>query len=67
MKESVLEIIERLTKKKEQANIFPVHVLDVEIKEEFRKQYNAAILELKDEKKIKLGKSINNNFIELNQ
>lgn len=65
MKKIVLEIIEKLSKEKEQAKVFPTHVLDIEIKEEFRKQYNDAIFKLAKEKKIKFSKTVNHNCIKL--
>jgi len=65
MKQKVLEIIANMTKAKQEADSFPDHLLDIEIRAEFRKQYNVAILELMKEKKIKGGKTINHNYIKL--
>jgi len=65
MEEIVIEILERLTNGKREAKRSPDFVLDTEFKKELTKIIKEVVLKLWKQKRIKLGRTINNNFIEL--
>lgn len=65
MEELIIEILEKLTNGKREAKRSPDFVLDTEFKKELSRITKEVILKLWKEKRIKLGRTINNNFIEL--
>lgn len=65
MKQIVLEILERLTNEKQEAMRSPDFVLDKEFKDEITRIIKEVLKELWKEKKVKFGRTINNNYIKL--
>ena len=65
MEEIIIEVLKRLTNEKRKANRSPDYVLDMEFKKELTRIIREIVLKLWKEKRIKLGRTINNNFIEL--
>ena len=65
MERIIIETLERLTNEKRKANKSPDFVLDAEFKAELTRIIREIVLKLWKEKRIKLGRTINNNFIEL--
>ena len=65
MEQIVLDVLEGLTNKKRIAGQSPDFVLDMEFKAEITQIIKEVLKKLWKEKRIKLGRTINNNFIEL--
>ncbi|MCZ4693896.1 hypothetical protein DWB61_03695 [Ancylomarina euxinus] len=65
MEQIVLDVLEGLTNKKRIAGQSPDFVLDNEFKAEITQIIKEVLRKLWKEKRIKLGRTINNNFIEL--
>jgi hypothetical protein len=65
MKQIVLETLESITKGKQEARRSPDFTLDIEFKEEITRKVKDALIELWKEKKVKFGRTINNNYIKL--
>lgn len=65
MKDFIYELIERLSKEKEEARKHPVIVLDKELQKEVKKEVLNVLRELRKEKKVDFGRTINNNFVEI--
>jgi len=65
MKQIVLETLERITKGKQEEKRSPDFVLDKEFKEEITRIIKEVLKELWKEKKVKFGRTVNNNYIKL--
>lgn len=63
MDEIVMELLERLIKEKQVAKKSPELILDIDFKEEATRLFKDSIRRLWREKRIKLGRTINNNYI----
>ncbi len=66
MKQIVLESLQAITKAKQTQNKSPDFVLDKELSQAITEKAKQALRELYKERKINLGRTVNNNFIELN-
>lgn len=67
MKEIILKIIQDLTEKKILSKKAPVLILDQELQAAVKEEVLECIRELWKEKKIDLGKTINNNYIKIRE
>lgn len=65
MKEIVLQCLQALIKSKKDKNQMPSYILDVELRNSITEIVYQAIRELWKEKKIQVGRTINNNYIEI--
>jgi len=65
MDEILIEALEKLTNEKRESKQFPIHISDVEFKAEVTRMTADAVKRLWREKRVKLGRTINNNYIEL--
>lgn len=65
MKETVLKVIQDLTNQKIELKQEPLLILDQELQKSIKKEVLDVLRELWKEKKIDLGKTINNNYVKL--
>lgn len=61
----IIETVQSITDQKKEANKFPDFVLDTELRKELTRKIGGVVLKLRKEKRLRLGRTINNNFIEL--
>ncbi len=61
----IIETVQSITDQKKEANRYPCFVLDTELTKELTRKIIGIVLKLRREKRLKLGRTINNNFIEL--
>lgn len=65
MEQILIEALERLMNKKREANIKPEHILDIELRKEITRMTREAAFKLRERNRVKLGRTINSNYIEL--
>lgn len=65
MKQIILQVLEDISQRKRDANIFPCFVLDNELRNAVTEKVLKTLRELWKEKYIRVGRTVNNNFIEL--
>ncbi len=65
MDEIIIETLKKLINEKREGKQSPDHILDVEFKRELTRIIKEVVLKLWKEKRIKLGRTVNNNYITL--
>lgn len=65
MKQIVFEVLQTITQRKKDAKQYPDFVLDIELKKEITERAEKALRELWKERKLKVGRTVNHNYIEL--
>jgi len=65
MKEIVLEVLQELTDSKKTVNKSPSFVLDMELHQAITERVKQALRELYKTKHVQVGRTINNNYMEL--
>jgi len=65
IEQMIIETVQSITDQKKEVNKHPSFVLDTELRKELTRKISGIVLKLRKENRLKLGRTINNNFIEL--